>query len=67
MVKWQTQQTWVVNLSAFGGIQRVECFKFGEPFNMEIPSQASKEEGVETRRSTTRTVEGIVQSTNLHM
>ena len=37
------------NLSAKREIFWVELRKFGEPFKMGIPSQASKDEGVETR------------------
>lgn len=36
------------NLSAYGETCRVESLKFGEPFNMGIPSQAENSEGVET-------------------
>ena len=37
------------DLSARGESLWVELRKFGEPFEMGIPSQALKEEGVETR------------------
>ena len=37
------------NLSAQEVIPGVELCKFGEGFKLLIPSQASKEEGVETR------------------
>jgi hypothetical protein len=36
------------NLSASLEMERVEPIKFGETFNMVIPSQALKREGVET-------------------
>jgi hypothetical protein len=42
----------------------VNALKFGESCRMVTPSQAWKQEGVETRRGPTRTVEGIVQTTN---
>ncbi len=62
------------NLSAFRETGNVELLKVGEPCKMAIPSQAShKEEGVETRRAASKTLdfliqrydEGIVQTTNL--
>ena len=44
------------------------ALKFGEPFKMATPSQASKEEGVETRQELPKVGnnqgEGIVQTTN---
>ena len=47
----------------------VELLKFGEPCRMAIPSQAYKEEGVETRRAASKGIffydEGIVQRTNI--
>lgn len=45
----------------------ITSVKFGETFKMAIPNQASKEEGVETRRQTPNCLlgEGIVQTTNL--
>ena len=42
----------------------MNLLKFGETFNMATPSQATKVEGVETRREPSRTDEGIVQTTN---
>ena len=48
-------------------ICKVKSVKFGEPFKMGIPSEASQEERVETRRQTPIIAmgEGIVQTTNL--
>ena len=40
----------VDKLSALWEIKGVEPLKFGETFKMATPSQASTEEGVETRR-----------------
>ena len=37
-----------IDLSAFGETLRVELLKVGETFNMAIPNQAEKSEGVET-------------------
>ena len=49
----------------------VELLKVGETCEMAIPSQASKDEGVETRRAASRGMisydEGIVQRTNTLM
>jgi hypothetical protein len=41
----------LANLSALRETGDVELLKFGETFNMAIPSQARKREGVETRRA----------------
>ena len=54
-------------LSAQSGNLCVEPLKFGEPCEMAIPSQASPEEGVETRRAAPKAFcygEGIVQTAN---
>jgi len=48
-------------------IYRVKAIKFGEPSELGIPSEASKEERVETRQSLPIFMgKGIVQTTNLH-
>lgn len=54
-----------VQRSRKAGMPSLNTSKFGEPLPMATPSQASdNEEGVETRHSSSRTDEGIVQTTN---
>ena len=54
----------VVDKSNLAGMLRLNSRKFGETLPMATPSQAVKTEGVETRHDSSRTEEGIVQTTN---